>query len=149
MNTLRTLPLAVTLLSALCSPLTHAACTDPVDPSGVQLQAQTQNGITYLSGGIGMDEACALQRMPGYTLRMTFSEGVGNEYVPVSAISIQNAQAHEILNVNDVGPMMLVKLPAGHYVVVAQHEGREVRSAVDLTTGKPYTLNLHWKDAGQ
>jgi len=147
MNTLHTLTLTGALLAGLCSSLADAACTDPVDPAGVQLQAQQQNGVTYLSGGIGLDEACALQRMPGYDLHMTFSEGTGNKYVPVSHIAIQNAQGHEVLDVNDVGPLLLAQLPAGRYVVIAQHDGREARGTVEVATGKANTLNLHWKDA--
>ncbi|HJR27115.1 MAG TPA: carboxypeptidase regulatory-like domain-containing protein, partial [Pseudomonas sp.] len=44
----------------------NAASLEPIDSSAVQVQQQQQNGITYLSGGIGEDEAKAIQQTKGY-----------------------------------------------------------------------------------
>ncbi|EIK94150.1 hypothetical protein PMM47T1_23092 [Pseudomonas sp. M47T1] len=125
----------------------YAACTTPVDPDGVHLQEQQKNGITYLSGGYGEDESCAIQQVHGYNLRITFSAGTDNKYEAGVHTSIQNPQGHEVLTLDDAGPILLVKLPAGKYVVVSQVDGHEVRNAVNLGDGKMQSLNVHWREA--
>lgn len=66
----------------LFSTMLPAASLDPVDSTGVQVQRQEQNGVAYLSGGIGEDESKAIQQATGYNLHMTFSIGPENKYVP-------------------------------------------------------------------
>lgn len=67
----------------------NAASLEPIDSTGVQVQQQQQNGITYLSGGIGVDEARAIQQAQGYNLHMTFSIGAEGKYVPDVNLVIQ------------------------------------------------------------
>jgi len=143
MNALPALLCSTLLLAAL--PV-HAqpVCTDPVDPSGVHLQQQQQNGIAYLSGGIGIDESCAIQQTHGYNLRLTFSVGTDNKYDSGAKVSIRTAQGKELLSLDDVGPVLLVQLPAGKYVVVAQLNGHEWRNNFDVKNNKTLALNAHW-----
>ncbi|WP_455922458.1 hypothetical protein [Pseudomonas putida] len=134
------------LLASMATLPVHAACVDPVDQEGVHLQQQQQNGINYVSGGIGVDESCAIQQMRGYNLHITFSAGPDNKYESGIKVAIQGAQGREVLSVDDVGPILLTQLPAGKYVIVAQLDGREMRSTVDLSTGKRQALNVHWRE---
>lgn len=150
MKSLRLLTLSGVVLAGLAGlPVSsvQAACSDPVDPAGVQLERQQQNGIDFLSGGIGVDESCAIQKVGGYNLHMTFSTGPANEYVPDVKVAIQSAQGHEVLNLNEAGPIVLTRLPAGKYIVMSERNGREVRSTIDLRDGGVRTLNIHWSDA--
>ncbi len=147
MNTLRLLCRASLAFAFVASAPTYAACTGPVDPAGVHLQEQQQNGITYMSGGFGEDESCAIQQVHGYNLRVTFSAGADNKYEAGVHTSIQGPQGREVLKLDDAGPILLAKLPAGEYVVVSQLDGREVRTAVNLGDGKMQSVNVHWKDA--
>ncbi|MGY4492309.1 hypothetical protein [Pseudomonas sp. TE3610] len=137
---------AIMLASVAALPA-YAACVDPVNQEGVHLQQQQQNGINYVSGGIGQDESCAIQKMRGYNLHITFSAGPENKYESGIKVAIQGAQGHEVLNVSDVGPILLAQLPAGKYVIVAQLDGREMRSTVDLSSGKMQALNVHWRES--
>lgn len=148
MNTLRLITFCGVAMAALASAPTYAACSGPVDQEAVHLQAQQQNGITYMSGGFGEDEACAIQQVHGYNLQVTFSAGMDNKYEAGVSTSIQGAQGREVLKLADAGPILLAKLPAGKYVVVSQLDGHEVRNTVNLGDGKMQTLNVHWKDAG-
>lgn len=83
----------------------------------------------------------------GYNLHMTFSTGPSNEYVPDVRVAIQGPKGHEVLTLNEAGPIVLTRLPAGKYVVVTERNGRELRYAVDLSGGGVRTLNIHWADA--
>ena len=145
MQALRLLTLSGVMLAGLaCGPV-QAACTEAVDPAGVHLEPMNQNGVAYMSGGIGIDESCAIQKEHGYSLQLTFSAGADNKYESGIKVSIQNAQGKQVLSVDDAGPMLLVQLPAGKYQVVSQLDGHEMRTPVDLSTGKHQAVNVHWK----
>ncbi|WP_347903296.1 carboxypeptidase regulatory-like domain-containing protein [Pseudomonas purpurea] len=120
---------------------------EPIDMSVVQLEPQQQNGISYLSGGIGLDESRAIQQAKGYNLHLTFSTGPANEYVPDVDVMIQNMQGHSVLALNQVGPIVYVNLPAGRYNVTATRNGQPEQSSVTLVGGTIRDVNAHWKDA--
>ncbi|MFC6299562.1 carboxypeptidase regulatory-like domain-containing protein [Pseudomonas sp. CCM 7893] len=138
---------ALVVLSGFPAMVSHASSSEPIDTSAVQLEQQQQNGIAYLSGGIGLDESRAIQQAKGYTLHLTFSTGPGNEYVPDVDIAIQNMQGHSLLTLNQVGPIVYVQLAPGRYVIVGTRNGHEHRSVVELKGGAVQDLNLHWSDA--
>ncbi|HYQ39760.1 MAG TPA: carboxypeptidase regulatory-like domain-containing protein [Pseudomonas sp.] len=129
------------------SPLAlHAADEAPADMSAVQLVPKEQNGITYLSGGIGEDESQAMKQVKGYNLHMTFSAGAANDYLSGVDVVITTVEGRSIVSLSQVGPIVYVKLPAGKYLVVASQNGREKRSTVALDGTKTGTVNLHWGD---
>lgn len=104
---------ALAVLLALASPsvLGAVASSEPIDPAGVQLVPQQQNGIAYLSGGIGLDESRAIQQVTGYNLHLTFSVGPQNQYTSDVDVAIENAQGHSLLSLAGVGPIVYVQLP--------------------------------------
>jgi hypothetical protein len=118
---------------------------EPVDASAVQLEPQTQNGITYLSGGIGLDESTAMKQIHGgYNLRMTFATGPEDQYLPVDNVSIQKANGQSVLTLNDVGPYLYVRLPADQYTVVSSANGQEKRQTVAVNDSGAKTVVFHW-----
>lgn len=122
----------------------QAASLEPIDNSAVQIQRQEQNGIAYLSGGIGEDEAKAIQQASGYNLHMTFSVGVENKYVPDVDVVIHNAQGQSVLTLTQAGPLVYVQLPPGKYAVVATRAGEERRDTTDVGTAAARNLVFHW-----
>lgn len=122
----------------------NAASLEPIDSTGVQVQQQQQNGITYLSGGIGEDEARAIQQAQGYNLHMTFSTGTENKYVPDVNLVIQKNPGQPVLTLNEAGPLVYVQLPPGKYTVVATRNGEERRDSADIGSGAARNLVFHW-----
>ncbi|MDF0731801.1 carboxypeptidase regulatory-like domain-containing protein [Pseudomonas entomophila] len=140
--------LCATLLVALALPWGLAAAADPgatIDPQGVQLQPQEQNGIRYLQGGIGQDEANALRRTPGYDLHITLSTGPEGKFQSGASVDIQSAQGESVLALQDVGPMIYVQLPPGHYKVTGQAEGQTVQQQVRVGGKAPAKVDLNWR----
>lgn len=134
------------MLLGLSPVVSQAANEAPVDMSAVQLEPQEQNGITYLTGGIGLDESQAIQQVEGYNLHMTFSAGPTNNYLSGVDLVIQTAEGRSILSLSQVGPIVYVKLPADKYLITASQNGREQRSTVVLDGTSVGTVNLHWSD---
>ncbi|CRL49361.1 MULTISPECIES: hypothetical protein [Pseudomonas] len=124
----------------------NAASLDPVDATGVQVQRQEQNGISYLSGGIGEDEAKAIQQTTGYNLHMTFSVGPQDEYIPDVQLLVQNAKG-PVLTLSQAGPLVYVQLPAGKYTVVATRNGEAKRDTTDIGSAGARNLVFHWNSS--
>ncbi|SDB27008.1 hypothetical protein SAMN03159382_02182 [Pseudomonas sp. NFACC23-1] len=133
------------LLGMLLFPIMlNATSLAPIDSAGVQAQPQQQNGITYLSGGIGEDEARAIGQAQGYNLHMTFAVGPENKYIPDVHVVVQNAAGQVLLTLDEAGPLVYVQLPPGKYTVVATRNGEARRDTADIGSGAARNLVFHW-----
>lgn len=126
--------------------VTQPVTSEPIDPAGVELQPGEQNGISYLQGGIGIDESRALKQTSGYNLHITLSSGPENQYQSGIEVRVESANGNPVLNLQDVGPILYVKLPSGHYQVMASLNGQQKRQQVMIDGATPVTVNLHWPD---
>ena len=139
-----------TLLIALALPWTLAAAAEvddhnaPIDMQAVQVQPQEQNGVRYLAGGIGQDEANAIRRTPGYDLHVELSTGAHGQFESGAAVDIQNAQGKSVLSLQDAGPLVYVQLPPGQYQVIGQVQGTTVQQRVTVNGKTPVTASLNW-----
>ncbi|WP_431495674.1 carboxypeptidase regulatory-like domain-containing protein [Pseudomonas brassicacearum] len=132
-------------ISILLFPIAlNATNLAPVDNTGVQVQPLQQNGITYLSGGIGEDEARAIGQAQGYNLHMTFAVGPENKYIPDVEVVIQNASGQTLLTLDEAGPLVYVQLPPGKYNVVATRSGEARHDTAEVGGGAARNLVFHW-----
>ncbi|WP_085631967.1 MULTISPECIES: hypothetical protein [unclassified Pseudomonas] len=137
--------LPVAAVVALLFPvMVQATSLEPIDSAGVQVQQQQQNGINYLSGGIGLDESRAIQQSAGYNLHMTFAVGVQNLYTSDVDVVIQKATGQPVLSLNQIGPLLYAQLPPGKYTVVATRNGEVRRDMADIGNGPARNLVFHW-----
>jgi len=140
--------LGAALLITLAMPWTLAAAADlnaPIDMQAVQLQPQEQNGVRYLQGGIGQDEANALRKTTGYDLHVELSTGPEGKFQSGATVDIQNAQGQPVLSVTDAGPLLYVQLPPGKYKVTGNAQGETVQQLVTVKGKAPATVNLNWR----
>ncbi|MGY4527361.1 carboxypeptidase regulatory-like domain-containing protein [Pseudomonas sp. TE21394] len=140
--------LGVALLVGLALPWTLAAGADlnaPIDMQAVQLQPQEQNGVRYLQGGIGQDEANALRKTPGYDLHVELSTGPEGKFQSGASVDIQNAQGQPVLSIQDAGPLLYVQLPPGKYKITGTAQGETVQQDVTVDGKSPATVNLNWR----
>lgn len=140
--------LGAALLITLAMPCTLAAAADlnaPIDMQAVQLQPQEQNGVRYLQGGIGQDEANALRKTTGYDLHVELSTGAEGKFQSGATVDIQNAQGQPVLSVTDAGPLLYVQLPPGKYKVTGNAQGETVQQPVTVNGKAPATVNLNWR----
>ena len=145
----RVLPfmLPIAALAALLFPvMLQAASLEPIDSAGVQVQQQQQSGIHYLAGGIGEDEAKAIQQTQGYNLHMTFAVGAQDEYTADVDFTIQKAPGQTVLTLSQTGPLVYVQLPPGKYTVVATRKGETRRDVTDVGGAAARNLVFHWND---
>ena len=107
-------------------------------------QIQQQGAVSYVSGGVGLDESQALKReAPHWPLSMSFI-GPTADYLADVHIRIVGAQGGEVLNVESRGPYMLVKLPPGKYTVHARYKDQEQQRTVTVSAKKSTRADFHW-----
>jgi hypothetical protein len=95
-------------------------------------QIQQQGDVSYVSGGVGLDESRALQaaqREWPLTLRFT---GRNAEFLADVQVRIVDAHNAEVLNTTSRGPYMLVRLHPGRYTVHAKYNDNEQNRTVTV-----------------
>lgn len=111
-------------------------------------QTKTDNGIAYMSGGVGKPEAAAMkEEARHYPLSMIFSGAKDNEYLANVKVSIKNQAGKEMLSAVSDGPIMLVKLPAGKYKVAAEAHGKTLHRTVQVPARGDRQVSFHWAKA--
>ncbi len=98
-----------------------ASCTALAQPAADTgaMQPKTENGITYLCGGVGLDESNAMkQAARDYDLMSTFAAQDGS-YLADVKLEILGKDGNPVLQTTCDGPMLLAKLPQGNYRVRA------------------------------
>ena len=108
---------------------------------------QSMNGIKYIEGGVGKDEAIAMQKEGrGYPLNLVFSAGPQNQFIAAVRVTIKDGAKTIFEDVAD-GPIFLVDLPSGKYSVEAEFRGKTVRQTAQVQGKQTLRLDFHWKDA--
>ncbi len=115
---------------------------------GVLPQPKTQGNVTFLSGGIGEDEAAALKgAQRQYPLSMTFSAGKRGAYLAGVQVTITDKSGGTVLQTVSEGPIMLVRLPSGVYRVDAQANGKTLQREARVASSGATHLSFNWPDA--
>ncbi|MGN6319474.1 carboxypeptidase-like regulatory domain-containing protein [Trinickia sp.] len=79
-----------------------------------------QNGIEYVSGGIGEEQVAAMRQMASHYSLNVMVAGRGGEYLSDVDVTIASATGKNVFTARTDGPYLLVRLPAGRYRVTAQ-----------------------------
>ena len=137
------LALAVAMLTAgiiVAAPMLNA------DPVALPKQ-EIQGNISYMSGGVGEDEAAALKRAAaGYPLELQFVQRAipRDEFLADVSVKIRDRSRTVVLDVVSQGPFLLARLPAGTYQIEADHDGVLKRQTVEIRTGKHERAVFVW-----
>jgi hypothetical protein len=119
------------------------------DTRGSLPQVTQENGISYVSGGVGSDEADVLNRMSErFNLKLTMSVPSG-QFTNPSQIRIENAGGAQVIQVRPNGPIFLAKLPAGEYVVQATAEGQTLTRKVTVPVKGLEAIAMRWPAASE
>ena len=111
----RVIACAIVALLALGAAHAQVSATDARASTG---------GIEYATGGIGLDQMEQLKaREKNFNLKLVFTLIEGNYLSDVDVV-VKDAGGKSLLTVNAQGPIVLVKLPRGPYVVEASYGGK-------------------------
>ncbi|HEY0844394.1 MAG TPA: hypothetical protein VGE12_03455 [Noviherbaspirillum sp.] len=119
---------------------------DTASPAMAGLEPRTENGVKYVCGGVGSDEAASMKRAASdYDVMMTFAASTG-AYLADVDVAISDSRGRSVLNVTCDGPILLVDLPrGGNYRVQAEAEGRTLtRTAQVGERGAVQRIRMAW-----
>ncbi|MHB1214889.1 MAG: hypothetical protein ACYCY9_07885 [Thiobacillus sp.] len=133
------------LALGLAAPLpAGAADSTPV------LQPVTQGGVTYVSGGFGLDERQALNDVAGnYNLKLVFAEKGTGAYLSDVKLSIANMKGQKILEAVSAGPWFFARLTPGRYKIIAGPEGKNRVQEVRVDGSRLTTRYFYWRSDAQ
>jgi hypothetical protein len=131
--------------AALPLALALAICLAPA-AQAAQGQPKEQNGVSYISGGVGMDEQNAMRALRAdYNLQLTFATKQTGAYRSDVQLDIADTKGNSVLSVANTGPMFYAKLPPGTYRISAAAEGKTFKRTVKLGNA-PREMILHWEN---
>jgi hypothetical protein len=108
------------------------------------IQAQTQGDVSFVSGGVGIDERAELQAIQAnYNLSLLFSEQ-GGDYLSDVKVHIADASGNVFLDTVSTGPKLYAKLPSGRYIVTVDVEGKVFRKTATVGGKQRTSLSFVW-----
>lgn len=110
-------------------------------------QVRHQNGIAYVSGGVGRDEVASMRRMAQqFNVRMRFVDNADGSSLSDVSVTLFNARREIVLLVLSEGPLLYLKLAPGNYRALIRYgttiESRSIqvkpgRGSVEVHVGFP------------
>lgn len=123
-----------------------AQSSPAVESTGIGVEPKTENGVTYLCGGVGQNESTYMQKVAAkdYDLMMTFAEKSGS-YVADVDVSIKDARGKTVLETKCDAPILLVDLPSGgNYRIHADASGKALDRSATVKAGKGNARQLRF-----
>ena len=116
--------------------------------AAVALPAVHKSGqVEYLSGGIGQDEAKAIEsasRQWPLTLEFASKDKQKADFVADVNVSVRDAKGHVALKAIANGPFLLARLQPGRYTVDATFAGKTLHEKVLVKAGQPAKSVFEW-----
>ena len=113
-------------------------------------QEHAQGSVSYLSGGIGVDEADLMrQEARKYPLALEMATAAGgprDAYISDAKVDIRDASGNQVLSTTTQGPIMLLRLPSGTYTVDVDWHGTQKRKTVAVTSDRDQHVMLEFPD---
>jgi hypothetical protein len=109
--------------------------------------AETQGNVSYVSGGVGDDEAAAMKSAAAsYPLELHFVQKAQprDEFLADVKVRITDRSKNVVLDAVANGPFLLAKLPSGRYDVEVDYSGVVKRRTVEVKTGKHQRAVFVW-----
>ncbi|MGN6578581.1 MAG: carboxypeptidase-like regulatory domain-containing protein [Bordetella sp.] len=103
--------------------------------------------VTYVSGGIGSDEAQYMQSIrQDFNLRLLFANKTSGQYVANVRVDIGSTSGAALASLVSDGPFFYARLPEGAYRVRVTYEGAVQTADVDLRQGRAAALQFYWPE---
>jgi hypothetical protein len=109
------------------------------------VQPKTANGVSYLCGGVGLDESEYIrQQAKNGGLLLTFTARDGS-YLANVHVDLAGSGGKPALQVECDGPMLLLKLPAGDYRIRAEAGGKALSRTASVHAGGGSQAVFTWE----
>jgi len=132
------------------SPSPDAAASPNESPPGRLLQVHNDQGIRYVSGGVGEGERTELNALSNqFNLRLLFAMQGSGEYLSAVRVNILNARGETVLIAELKGPWFFAQLTSGDYTVEAsvpgQAQQQPQRQTAHIESSGQSRLDFRWR----
>jgi hypothetical protein len=137
------------LCCALLAGLMAAPALHAQDEQSPLPAATTEGGVSYLSGGIGIDESTAMKNAASkYSLELVFSAkaGASAPYLANVHVKISDRTGKTVIDTVSQGPYFLANLPDGNYQVEASSKDVTKTERTTLKKGSHQRLVFSWSE---
>jgi hypothetical protein len=108
------------------------------------LTANTANGISYLTGGVTLDERQEMtDQRKNFSLQLKFAAKSGR-YLGDVSVNITDATGAAVFESTSDGPWLWVNLPAGSYTLKATSGGVGQSQKISIGKNAPRELTMYW-----
>ncbi|MBX3589595.1 MAG: hypothetical protein KF755_01680 [Burkholderiaceae bacterium] len=110
-------------------------------------QVRHSGAIEYLSGGIGHDEAAAIEAASAHwpvTMEFAVRDGKRADFAADVRVEVRDAKGRVALDTRSSGPFLLARLQPGSYSVRATLSDHTLQQALHVSSGKPSRVVFVW-----
>lgn len=112
-----------------------------------ELQVKTDNSISYMSGGFGMEERENLRAISkDDNLELSFAL-TNKNYLGGADVLIKDRNGKQIIETVSDGPLFFAKLPQGTYTVEATAMGQTLEQVAHVSSKGRTHLYFAWKES--
>lgn len=114
-------------------------------PALAAIELQSSHGTTYVTGGVGAEEAAEMLQMRAqYPLHLLFAVQGRGEYLADVGVAIFDQQGRTVLDAVAQGPFLYAKLPAGSYRLTATSDGHPIARSVTVPQSGSVEERFYW-----
>lgn len=110
---------------------------EPCTPEDSQIEVQTDNEVTFITGGIGLCEAQEMRKLAKeYQLELVFVQktATAENFLSKIPVEIVDKKGSYVVDTVSKGPFLLAKMPNGRYSVTATFNGESKTQQVSITS---------------
>lgn len=110
-----------------------------------EIEQQTSNGVTYVTGGVGSEERQAMRELsPQFNVKLTFADKVTGDYRSGQSVEVRDMRGNVRLQADDTGPMLYAQLPPGRYRVIANVDGQQQQRTITVGSHGSRSTAFYW-----
>ncbi len=124
--------------------VTAVALISFVSSVAFALTTNTANGISYLTGGVTLDERQEMtEQRKNFSLMLKLAAKSG-KYLGDSSVTVTNAKNAVIFEGTTDGPWLFMKLPAGNYKVSVKNGDVSQSQKISIGKNAHRELTMYW-----
>lgn len=109
---------------------------------------QTEKDIRFIEGGVGLSESDAIKAESiRWPVKLSFSKtnGQKSEWVSNVELTILDSKGNPVFFHQVDGPMILINLKPGRYLVQSVFEGQLKTADLNVVSGESLNINIQWR----
>lgn len=106
---------------------------------------KSQNGVVYVTGGVGADQQQALNKYRNdHNLHITFAQRKTGDYLSNVHVNIADKDGKTLVDIDDAGPILLAKVDAGTYRISVRYNDAKQNKVTTVRNDQRRDLVFYW-----